>query len=350
MDALAAYGSSSDSEDEAEACGVLCRDGAGSGGGGGEDGRKAPGDADAAAFVPAPNRARACSSPGQNQQQQQQHAGDQDRQQPPQRIRTFPHAEGVYATVIYIKCAFYCVVWSCMLPMYRHQPLSPPSSKPPTSAPSSKPPTSAVPQHKAVHDLLQQLLDSLPSGGDLPRFYPVDSIMKRTAAPPAPPLPATAAQQQQQPPAKDPPPPIPPHISLSRTVATPIDRSKALLASLSRQLQGARPGALRLQGVEALANDERTRTFAALSVQRGADKVCELIATVDAAFAEQGLPQYHRAPRLHASFAWALGDHAAAMQAALSAAPPAHAPLNVPVAQVVCRMGKKEHVVWSAPV
>lgn len=56
-------------------------------------------------------------------------------------------------------------------------------------------------------------------------------------------------------------------------------------------------------------------------------------------------------PRPHASFAWAPGDHAAALSAALlAAAPQEAAPLDVPVAQVVARVGQREHAVWSAPL
>ncbi|KIZ06656.1 hypothetical protein MNEG_1289 [Monoraphidium neglectum] len=125
------------------------------------------------------------------------------------------------------------------------------------------------------------------------------------------------------------------------------------MASLERRLRGAAPrprsGGLRLRGVRAFVNDEGTRTFAALCVEEGAAEVCALVRAVDAAFEEHGLSPFYEDPQPHASFAWALGDHGAALQRALSAAPPDHAPLEVPLAQVVCRTGRRETVVWSAP-
>ena len=78
-------------------------------------------------------------------------------------------------------------------------------------------------------------------------------------------------------------------------------------------------------------------------------------------------PPFPQDPQPHASFAWTLGDHAAALEAALAAAEQpaaaaasepvaaaaaaalgAAAALDVPLAQVVCRIGQRETVVWSA--
>ncbi|KAI8472937.1 MAG: hypothetical protein J3K34DRAFT_194965 [Monoraphidium minutum] len=215
-------------------------------------------------------------------------------QAPPRPVRTFPHVEGNFATSVYIK----------------------------------------LPQHRAVQELFEGLLAALPSGGGLPRFFPI----------------AAAAPPGARPGGAPPPAPAPPHISLSRTAAVRREQAGPLLASLARRLKAAaRPAALTLRGVRAFVNDERTRTFAALAVERGAPEVAALVRAVDAAFGEHGLPPFYEDPQPHASFAWALGDHGAALAAALAAAPPPHEPLAAAVAQVVCRVGRRESVVWSAP-
>jgi hypothetical protein len=194
-----------------------------------------------------------------------------------------------------------------------------------------------VPQHQAVRALFAHLLAALPSGPGLPPFHAVG----------APPPPCTAGARA----AKDPSaaPPVPPHISLSRTVPLRLEQARALLPALEAALKAAAGGggggrgsaragswALRLRGVRAFANDERTRTFAALGVEQGAEQVrrrgrlavgachaplrpagrllcvppapptclpqtplplgrqvCKLIAGVDAAFREHGLPPFY---------------------------------------------------------
>lgn len=227
-----------------------------------------------------------------------------------------------------------------------------------------------MPQHRGVRGHFQRLIDVLPSGGParLPRFHPIDSLAanKRAtsaaaaAAGASTSRPVTAAAAAPDPP----PPPVPPHISLSRTVAVRLEQSKPLLASLGRALRasGARGRMLTLgPAVAAFANDERTRTFAALPVRAeggGAGEVVRLIRAVDEAFAEHGLRTFYDDPMPHASFAWALGDHVAALEAALAdgdagdgaGAGMGAAALEAPLAQVVCRIGQRETVVWTAPL
>lgn len=232
------------------------------------------------------------------QHQLSQHPPE-DKNEPPQRIRSFPHVEGNYATLVYIK----------------------------------------LPQHQAVRQLFQGLLAALPTGDGLPELHPIDGLQLGGG-------PISKHRWA--------PDPLPPHISLSRTVAVRLEQSRPLLASLTRQLRGsrARPKALGLRGLRVLPNDDRTRTFVALTVESGADQVCKLIAAVNAAFAEHGLPAFYEDPQPHASFAWALGDHEVALTEALSDHNLGHdipkEPLEVPVAQVVCRVGQRENVVWSA--
>lgn len=154
-----------------------------------------------------------------------------------------------------------------------------------------------MPQHERVRALFQQLLAELPSGAGLPRFYPVGAATSTAGG-------AAAAGAGA---AKDGPEPLPPHVSLSRTVPIRIEQSRPLLASLSRALRAAaqRGAALRMRGVRAFANDERTRTFAALCVESGGEEFCRLVRAVNAAFAEHGLQTFYEVGSWECAAPWA---------------------------------------------
>lgn len=137
-------------------------------------------------------------------------------------------------------------------------------------------------------------------------------------------------------------------------------------------------------------NDERTRTFLALSASsscgggggsssqqagstagsgaRGGggapragpspgplDPLLRAIDAVSKAFQLHGLPRFYAAPRPHVSVAWLLGDQAPQVEAAM-AAPAAQAAAarlaaarwEHPVACMVCRTGQRVHTVWEA--
>ena len=137
-----------------------------------------------------------------------------------------------------------------------------------------------------------------------------------------------------------------------------------------------------------LVNDERTRTFLAVSAAAGAagggggggiegaqaatlhqqqrqqqrgsptpppDPLLRAIDAASNAFQRHGLPRFYAAPRPHASVAWLLGDQAAALQAAVSspaargmAARLVAARWQLPVSRVLCRTGQHVHIVWEA--
>jgi hypothetical protein len=253
------------------------------------------------------------------------------------RVRNFQHVEGSFATVVYVPLepsqALHAPLRRAFAHVRRHLPEAQP--------------------------LLGQLADADAAGA---------------------PAPADA---------------FPPHISLSRTVPIRACQTQSLVAALQEQLAkalgGPAPGQapaaagpFRLAGLEAYANDAGTRTFAALELARGGAEVCAMIRAVDVAYGRHGLqvgcrwrgergglpcrararhqlpaltcPQvFYDEPRPHLSFAWALGDERARMQAALRAAAAAAAEGEgeggdgVPFAlrSVLCRVGCRDYVVWG---
>ncbi|GBF93252.1 U6 snRNA phosphodiesterase [Raphidocelis subcapitata] len=323
MEALAAYGSSS--EDEDDPCNPTAPSGGSGAAGGAANGRcsaAAAADAAAAGAPASADGAAAAVVAGADADK----GADADGAAPPKRQRTHA-ASGAGGEPAAAPAA----------PLAAGPPLH---ALPPSEGPFVTLAYIKLPQHAAVLDLFRSLTASLPAGGSLPRFLPIAGAGPGGTAPRL-----SAATHE-------PLLPVPPHISLSRPVSIPLAAARPLLASLTRRLRGARGGALALRGVRAFANEERTRTFAALRLEGGEETVRRLVAAVDAAFAEHGLPTFYEEPRFHASFAWAPGDHAAALEAALAAAPPPapRAALDMAAAQVVCRVGKKEAVVWSAPL
>jgi hypothetical protein len=92
---------------------------------------------------------------------------------------------------------------------------------------------------------------------------------------------------------------------------------------------------VRLGGAEVLVNDDRTRTFLAVSasaapvgggahagstsgtVAAAANPLLRAIHAVSQAFQVHGLPAFYDYPRPHASVAWLLGDRAPELKAAL---------------------------------
>lgn len=243
------------------------------------------------------------------------------RPSPPRRVRSFPHVEGDFATAVFIKREFWRVRakggggregssarTGGLKKRKRQSPLANQHIDPtlftalPTTTCGWRPP---VPQHAGVRAALLRLLDALQApaaAAGLPRFHAIDALAppKRAGgrgdgAQPQQSAPHTAAAAASGGSGSPPPPPVPPHISLSRTVSVRLEQAAPLLASLSRRLRasGARARTLALRGLAAFANDERTRTFAALRVRDGADDVLRLIAAVDAAFQEHGLRTFY---------------------------------------------------------
>lgn len=158
------------------------------------------------------------------------------------------------------------------------------------------------------------------------------------------------------------------HVSLSRTVAITSVQIQSLLSGLKQALKKTimthrkRP---RKAIVEAcslhvrigesasiLVNDERTRTFLSLSVSlQGSTPLERVIHQVSKVFKRHGLPEYYEGPNIHTSIGWCLGNQEGHMQRLLES-PICQKNLkdlswSSSVTQILCRIGKKEHIIWS---
>lgn len=125
------------------------------------------------------------------------------------------------------------------------------------------------------------------------------------------------------------------HLSLSRTVSlrrSQIDGfAEALRVALSRRravrnaetLSPPINASVMPRPVE-LANDTRTRHFAALELDPSSPSyvaLCQVVDAVDAVFERYGLPRFYDERRLHFSFAWALKPISVPLASLLSAQP-----------------------------
>ena len=154
-------------------------------------------------------------------------------------------------------------------------------------------------------------------------------------------------------------------------------------AGFAASTTGPGPGsgqAVSLRGLAALANDRRATTFLALGSQRASSPsypssraVSALVRAVDAAAALAGMPplrQRHESEFVpHVSLGWLPGDEASKVGEAAARVEEEEEEgrereggrergeeggrgvlreLCVPVERVVCRVGKREHVVWQA--
>lgn len=168
------------------------------------------------------------------------------------------------------------------------------------------------------------------------------------------------------------------HLSLSR--CAPLTRPQwhsfleALRTCLTAEESEFASGAISLRGLAALANEQRATTFLALGDQgasspshpSSSEAACALVRAVDAAAALSGMPplrQPHKGEFVpHVSLGWVPGDEAAAVGAAAAASLKEEKrereqkggeggilrELLVPIERVICRVGKREHVVWPA--
>ena len=100
------------------------------------------------------------------------------------------------------------------------------------------------------------------------------------------------------------------HISLSRTAMLPKHELDGFTDALRVALQGCAPFLLPLSGsLCELANDNRTRFFAAIECGRargGQSASGAVIDAVDAVFARYQRPPFYKERRLHFSIAWSL--------------------------------------------
>jgi U6 snRNA phosphodiesterase len=175
-----------------------------------------------------------------------------------------------------------------------------------------------------------------------------------------------------------PPLPLALHLSLSR--CAPLTRPQwhsfleALRTCLTAEEAEFSSKTISLAGLAVLVNDRRATTFLALGDERASSPsyasrgaVTALVRAVDAAAALCGIPplrdERHESGFVpHVSLGWAAGDEAERVKAAAAAAAEkveeeerieeqgerreTLRELLFPVRSVVCRVGKREHVVW----
>jgi 2'-5' RNA ligase len=97
------------------------------------------------------------------------------------------------------------------------------------------------------------------------------------------------------------------HISLSRTVYLPyfqIDQINRVLKERLGRMDLSRGFPITLQNSCQFENDERTRSFLALTVIEGSKELECLVRDVDEVFGRFGLPEFYHPPRFHCSYAW----------------------------------------------
>mmetsp|Transcript_9622 Transcript_9622/g.20509 ORF Transcript_9622/g.20509 Transcript_9622/m.20509 type:complete len:436 (+) Transcript_9622:2-1309(+) len=156
------------------------------------------------------------------------------------------------------------------------------------------------------------------------------------------------------------------HVSLSRTLPVKFHLVPTLLPELREKLAGSRRFELELGGLECFINDERTRTFLSVPLwrKRGLGQARGLIAAVNQAFIMHGLQPFYVDAQPHVSVAWLAGDQLEPLRQAVQELQQARGQQQqqqgqgqdaevllhhvLEVVQVVCRVGQRNHVVWSA--
>ncbi len=129
------------------------------------------------------------------------------------------------------------------------------------------------------------------------------------------------------------------HVSLSRTCVLRQPQLAAFAEALRVALRGCRAARATTAGARELANDSRTRFFAAVELASGSAghaAVCRMIDAVDGVCARFGQPPFYAERRLHFSVAWSL----APMPPAATAAP-ALGGHELSFDQVACKIGER---------
>ena len=145
------------------------------------------------------------------------------------------------------------------------------------------------------------------------------------------------------------------HLSLSRTVPIVDAQRHSLLAELTKAIHKVvkkartttrttfKPLDVRIgDGTLFLTNDDRSRTFLALTADDGhaPSLLHALVDATSSVFTRHGLPGYYEEKRMHVSIAWCPGDGRGLR------ASPVHSPCPpfiLSVDSVTCRIGKKDH-------
>lgn len=145
------------------------------------------------------------------------------------------------------------------------------------------------------------------------------------------------------------------HVSLSRVLPIRYSDIQSLVATLQECLARTARFEITLAGLEAFTNDNRERTFLALSVGKGRQQVCKAISRVNKAFLQHGLQQFYTDARPHASIAWMLGDEEAALQHHIMQTLKSHpheglagrqVDWSQQIVSINCKIGKQIYYLW----
>lgn len=134
------------------------------------------------------------------------------------------------------------------------------------------------------------------------------------------------------------------HVSLSRTVYLKEHQIELFMRRLHAEIDAHRERpSLQVTAPAVFVNDEKTRTFLAMSLQS-----CEtnahlraLVAAVDRVLIPFGLPVYYAEPRFHVSFAWCADNQAQRLEAALSQMPCPQPGISFETGNVFVKCGNK---------
>lgn len=99
------------------------------------------------------------------------------------------------------------------------------------------------------------------------------------------------------------------HISLSKTVTLQYHWIEPFTSDLKEQLLATVPKfTCFLEGVKFYSNDEKTRSFMALTIGKGRSQLQSVVSVVDKCLQEFSLPTFYEEGCFHTSIAWFLGD------------------------------------------
>ncbi|XP_071814083.1 U6 snRNA phosphodiesterase 1-like [Apostichopus japonicus] len=99
------------------------------------------------------------------------------------------------------------------------------------------------------------------------------------------------------------------HVSLSKTVTLQYHCIEPLTADLMQGLTATIPQFdFSFDGIKILTNDEKSRSFLALTVGVGSSQLQSAVDVVDKCLGEYSLESFYKDACFHASFAWFLGD------------------------------------------
>ncbi|KAK1618567.1 hypothetical protein QYE76_024084 [Lolium multiflorum] len=140
------------------------------------------------------------------------------------------------------------------------------------------------------------------------------------------------------------------HVSLGRTVGIQVDQIDSLVAMLRQKFQSQQRYWMDFNKWEHFVNDDSTRSFLSLEVTRtGLPEISRQIHMVDEVYRLHGLPEFYKNPRPHISLVWALGDVSSKLKHATkeiekfqnSISSSKNCNLRCNFSRVVCKVGKK---------